>query len=90
MVLGAICTGSCISGTYNNNGICTGKNDIFFETYCLIACTALDNYCITCSVSGSCLGCSGGKVAYGASCYDSCPFGTKNSNGICVGKSTSW
>ena len=37
-----------------------------------------------CSDLGSCLECSNNKVAYGSTCYDKCPFGTKNDTGVCV------
>ena len=91
MAYGAACLTSCPSGTFNNNGLCSCKKEfLIVADFLILVCTALDSYCTKCSVSGSCLGCSGGKVAYGASCYDKCPFGTKNDNGICVGKRVNW
>ena len=49
-----------------------------------LACRTFDDFCVRCTNNTICQECSDSKLAYGAVCYDQCPFGAKNNSGICV------
>ena len=46
----------------------------------------MDNSCILCNSTVSCLKCSGGLVALGSTCTFPCPTGTYDHDGLCLCK----
>jgi len=86
VALGSSCVTECPTTAYDLSGICTCKIFPIDVVNSTIACATLDDSCILCNSSISCLGCSGGLVALGSTCIYPCPTGSYDNSGLCTCK----